>query len=99
MIPEDNLYIQSQDIALIRCKERLDPLFCYYLLPSNLVKSQLAAAAQQTKIRHTTPDRIKDITVFVPELEEQRLIGKTLYSIDQKIENNRTINRNLTLAA
>jgi type I restriction enzyme S subunit len=99
IIPEDNTYIQSQDIALVKCKEGLDPLFCYYLLPSKLVKTQLGAAAQQTKIRHTTPDRIKDITVFVPSIEEQRLIGKTLYSIDQKIQANRAINRNLQLAA
>jgi type I restriction enzyme S subunit len=99
IIPEDNTYIQSQDVALVKCKEGLDPLFCYYLLPSRLVKTQLGAAAQQTKIRHTTPDRIKDITVFVPSIEEQRLIGKTLYSIDKKIHVNRTINRNLEAMA
>jgi type I restriction enzyme S subunit len=99
IIPEDGKYIQSQDIALVKCKEGLDPLFCYYLLPSKMVKEQLGAAAQQTKIRHTTPDRIKDITVFVPCIEEQRLIGQTLHSIDQKIQVNRAINRNLPLAA
>lgn len=69
MIPESGKYIQSQDVALVRCKEdMLDPMFCYYLLPSKMVKEQLGAAAQQTKIRHTTPDRIKDVTVFVPNL-------------------------------
>jgi type I restriction enzyme S subunit len=99
IIPEDNKYIQSQDIALVKCKEGLDPLFCYYLLPSQSVKNQLSAAAQQTKIRHTTPDRIKETIVFVPEIEEQRLIGKMLFAIDQKIQLNRAINRNLSLAA
>lgn len=96
MIPESGKYIQSQDVALIRCKEdMLDPMFCYYLLPSMIVKSQLGAAAQQTKIRHTTPDRIKDVVVFIPELEEQRRIGVTLHSIDRKIALNREINRKL----
>ena len=96
MIPKSEKYIQSQDVALIRCKEdKLDPMFCYYLLPSKIVKSQLGAAAQQTKIRHTTPDRIKDVIVFIPELEEQRRIGVTLHSIDRKIALNREINRNL----
>jgi type I restriction enzyme S subunit len=99
MIPEDDVYIQSQDVALVRCKEGLDPLFCYYLLPSKSVKTQLGAAAQQTKIRHTTPDRIKDISVFIPSIEEQRLIGKTLQSIDRKIAVNRAINRNLEAMA
>ena len=100
MIPESGKYIQSQDVALIRCKEdMLDPMFCYYLLPSMIVKSQLGAAAQQTKIRHTTPDRIKDVVVFIPELEEQRRIGVTLHSIDRKIALNREINRNLEAMA
>jgi len=100
MIPESGKYIQSQDVALIRCKEdMLDPMFCYYLLPSKIVKSQLGAAAQQTKIRHTTPDRIKDVIVFIPELEEQRRIGAILHSIDRKIALNREINRNLEAMA
>lgn len=99
-IPESGKYIQSQDIALIIPDEsKLDKDFCYYLLPSNLIKKQLAAGAQQTKIRHTTPDRIKDLTIFIPALEEQKSIGKLLKSIDQKIALNREINRNLTLAA
>ncbi len=100
MIPESGKYIQSQDVALIRCKEnKLDPMFCYYLLPSKIIKKQLGAAAQQTKIRHTTPDRIKDVVVFIPELEEQQQIGAILRSIDQKIALNREINRNLPPAA
>lgn len=98
-IPKSGLYVQSQDVALVKPNHLLDSNFCYYLLPSSLVKKQLAAGAQQTKIRHTTPDRIKDLTVFVPELEEQKRIGHLLSLIDRKIALNREINRNLPLAA
>lgn len=100
MIPESGIYIQSQDVALITPDEiKLDRKFCYYLLPSKIVKQQLAAGAQQTKIRHTTPDRIKDLTVFIPDLLNQRAIGKLLRDIDRKIALNREINRNLPLSA
>ena len=96
LIPESDKYIQSQDIAKISCKEDLlDKNFAYYLVSSNLVKKQLSAAAQQTKIRHTSPDKIKDCTVWIPELREQKLIGNLLRSIDKKIELNRAINQNL----
>ena len=99
-IPESDKYIQSQDIALIIPDEsKLDRDFCYYLLPSKIVKQQLAAGAQQTKIRHTTPDRIKELTVFIPKLAQQKRIGKLLKSIDCKIALNREINRNLLLTA
>ncbi|WP_304480169.1 restriction endonuclease subunit S, partial [uncultured Duncaniella sp.] len=100
MITESGKYIQSQDVALITPDEsKFDRNFCYYLLPSKIVKQQLAAGAQQTKIRHTTPDRIKDLTVFIPDLASQKAIGQLLRDIDRKIALNREINRNLEAMA
>ena len=99
-IPESGKYIQSQDVALVRCKEGLlDPNFCYYLISSSIVRQQLSAAAQQTKIRHTSPDKIKDCTVWVPCLEDQKSIGRILTDIDEKIIVNRRINDNLEAMA
>lgn len=96
MIPESGKYIQSQDVAKIVCKEGLlYPNHAYYLVSSQLVKKQLSAAAQQTKIRHTSPDKIKDCTVWIPDIENQKWIGDLLASIDHKIALNRAINRNL----
>ena len=95
-IPESGKYIQSQDIAKITCKEELlDKKFAYYLFSSNMVKQQLSAAAQQTKIRHTSPDKIKDCIVWLPSLAEQKQIGQLLSYIDRKIALNRSLNHNL----
>ncbi len=100
IIPESGKYIQSQDVAKIICKDGLlDRDFAFYLISSTLVKQQLSAAAQQTKIRHTSPDKIKDCTVWIPELAEQRRIGKILRNLDRKIELNRAINQNLEAMA
>lgn len=99
IIPESDKYIQSQDIAKIICKEgKIDHDFAFYLVSSNLVKQQLSSAAQQTKIRHTSPDKIKDCTVWIPNIECQKIIGKILSTIDKKIALNRSINRNLLVA-
>ena len=94
-IPCSGKYIQSQDVALIKCNKKLNPDFAFYLIPSKIVRNQLSAAAQQTKIRHTSPDKIKDCSVWVPEYSEQEKIGKLLSRIDNKIAINRQINRNL----
>ena len=94
-IPCSGKYIQSQDVALIKCNKKLNPDFAFYLIPSKIVRNQLSAAAQQTKIRHTYPDKIKDCSVWVPEYSEQEKIGKLLSRIDNKIAINRQINRNL----
>ena len=94
--PEDDKYIQNGDVALIiPNEEKIDKRFAYYLISSNLVKSQLSAAAQQTKIRHTSPDKIKDCKVFIPELTEQKKIAQILDSINNKIELNNRMNEKL----
>ena len=91
-IPCSGKYIQSQDVALIKCNEKLNPNFAFYLISSKLVRNQLSAAAQQTKIRHTSPDKIKDCIVWIPEYSAQEKIGNFLSSIDEKIALNNRIN-------
>lgn len=94
-IPCSGKYIQSQDVALIKCNDKLYPDYAFYLISSKLVKEQLSAAAQQTKIRHTSPDKIKDCTVLIPDYSSQRKIAAVLSAIDRKISLNRRINENL----
>ena len=94
-IPCSGKYIQSQDVGLIKCNEKLNPDYAFYLIPSKLVRNQLSAAAQQTKIRHTSPDKIKGCTVWIPEYDKQEKIGKLLSSLDDKIALNNRINAKL----
>ena len=97
-VPEDNLYVQSGDIGLIIPDEsKLDKRFAYYLVSSDIVKKQLDASSQQTKIRHTSPDAIKSCFAFLPELSKQKKIAKLLDCINSKIELNSRINDNLSL--
>lgn len=96
-IPEDALYIQSGDIGLIIPDEtKLDKRFSYYLVSSSVVKKQLDARSQQTKMRHTSPEAIKDCVAFIPIIKEQKKISYLLDCINKKIENNNAINDNLT---
>lgn len=95
-IPEDNTYIQSGDIGLIIPNEKiLDKSFTYYLVASPTVKKQLGAGAQQTKIRHTSPDKIKDCEVYLLDIKDQKNIGFLLDTINSKIELNNKINYEL----
>ena len=94
-IPCDGKYIQSQDVGLIQCNDKLCPDYAFYLIPSKVVRTQLSAAAQQTKIRHTSPDKIKDCTVWIPDYAEQEKIGKLLSALDDKIALNRRMNAKL----
>lgn len=99
-IPESGKYIQSQDVALVTVnQELLDKGFAYYLLPTASVKKQLAAGAQQTSIRHTSPDKIKDCTVYIPKIDNQKKIAQFLDYIEEKINLNRKENATLEAMA
>ncbi len=49
------------------------------------------------KIRHTSPEAIKDCVAFIPIIKEQKKISYLLDCINKKIENNNAINDNLQL--
>ena len=92
-IPESDKYSQSGDVGLVVPNEAvLNKRFAYYLVSSPIVKKQLDAAAQQTKIRHTSPDAIKACEAWIPEdLAVQREIGWLLDNINSKISLNSSI--------
>lgn len=93
-IPEDDKYIQSGDIGLIKPNEEIvDKNYLYYLISSSMIKKQLDAAAQQTKIRHTSPDKIKDCIAWIPKLKEQKKISNLLDKINSMIK----LNENMIL--
>ena len=95
-VPESGKYVQSGDVAVVKCiSDKLDDGYCYYLISSELVRRQLSMAAQQTKIRHTSPEKIMDCEVYIPEVREQKKIANILDSINRKIELNNKINDNL----
>ena len=79
-IPCDDLYIQSQDVGLITCNtDKLDKTFAYYLFLTHSVREQISARSQQTKIRHTSPDKIADVEVYIPDLPTQLRIAGVMH--------------------
>ena len=95
-IPESDMYIQSGDIGLVKPSNFINSRFAYYLVSSPIVKKQLDAGSQQTKIRHTSPDAIKNCIAYIPEYDDQIKISKLLDDLNQKIRINNRINDNLS---
>ena len=96
LVPEDNKYLHNQRIGLITCDEtQLNKLFAYYLFMTKSVREQLERCASGTKVKHTSPERIYDVEVEIPDLPSQDKIAKLLLSIDGKISANLSINDNL----
>lgn len=96
LVPENNKYLYNQRIGLITCDEkRLNKLFAYYLFMTKSVREQLERSSSGTKVKHTSPEKIYDVEVEIPDVISQQKIANLLWAIDEKIANNNAINDNL----
>ncbi len=88
-VPEDNIYLHNQRIGLISVNEqKADKYYLDYLFRTNEVRKQIRDSATGSKVKHTSPDRIYDVEVYVHSLAVQKRIGALLHAIDSKIRNN-----------
>ena len=88
-IPEQGKFLHNQRIGLVELiADKLDERFAYYLLNSELVRSQLRASATGSTVRHTAPARIESCQIKIPPIETQRVIGGILRTFDDLIQNN-----------
>lgn len=89
-IPESNRYLHNQRIGLLEVTdpEVLDLRFAYHLMNAPDVRRQIQATATGSKVRHTAPERIRDVSVSLPSLPTQRVIAGVLDSVDELITNN-----------
>ena len=96
LVPENNKHLHNQRIGLITCNEkRLNKLFAYYLFMTKSVREQLERSSSGTKVKHTSPEKIYDVEVEIPDVISQQKIANLLWAIDEKIANNNAINDNL----
>lgn len=96
IVPEDNKYLHNQRIGLISCDEsQLDKMFAYYLFMTSEVRKQISRSSSGTKVKHTSPEKIYDVEVAIPDIILQKRIANILWDIDTQIFINKNINDNL----
>ena len=93
----DNIqFVLNQRVGkVIPFEDKADKYYLHYLLSTETVRKQLEYRSSGTRQRNISPNDVYDVTAFVPELQTQRKIGKLLYDLERKINNNNAINDNL----
>lgn len=86
----------STEYIVFRAKEGTDPDYLYYLICSPLVrdpaiKSMVGSSGRQ----RVQTDVVANLQIAVPDFEEQVKIGGILKGLDDKIQLNTEINKNL----
>ena len=85
----------SADVLVFRNRENADAKFLYYLLSADSFFDYSMATAKGTKMPRGDKNSLMEYGVKLPPLAEQRRIAEILWSLDDKIELNSAINRNL----
>lgn len=96
ILDEDEIGFGSTEYIVFRAKEKVDPDYLYYLVCSPLVrepaiKSMVGSSGRQ----RVQTDVVQNLEIEVPIYPQQKTIGKTLKTIDDKIKLNTEINENL----
>jgi type I restriction enzyme S subunit len=84
-----------QRTARLRGSDKLDTGFLRYLVSGRSFMNYLVGIQTGTAIPHISPTQIKAFSFPLPPLPEQRRIAAILGALDDKIELNRQMNRNL----
>ena len=101
-IPKEDRFqfVLNQRVGKVELlNNEIDKYFLHYLLATPSVKKQLEAKANGTKQRNISPDDIYNVSVELPDINIQREIGKFLYDIEIKQQNNNKINKTLDVLA
>lgn len=100
LVPEDDKYLHNQRIGLITVNDKItDKNYVNYLFRTPFVRKQIRDTASGSKVKHTSPEKICEVEVYIPEIGVQKKIGSLLKALDSKIENNNKINAELELMA
>ena len=73
----------------------IDKHFLYWFMRTPCYQKTIAATSSGSTVHHTSPDRIMDVEIELPDFKNQRLIATFLDNIELKINTNKKINENL----
>ena len=85
----------SADVLVFRNRENVNAKFLYYLLSADSFFDYSMATAKGTKMPRGDKNSLMEYGVKLPPLAEQRRIASILGSLDDKIELNNAITKNL----
>jgi len=100
LVPEGNRYLHNQRIGKVTAtSDEVCLAFLYHAFKTRAVREQLSNTASGSKVRHTSPERIHDVSIPLPSVDEQQRITTVLSTIDAKIDLNNRINAELEALA
>lgn len=87
--------ILGKSACYFNVKDEVDKQFIKYVVSTRHFKEYISRFANGTTIKNVSLKVMRNYEFLLPHISEQQAIGSTLSCIDNKIELNNTINKNL----
>ena len=95
-IPSDDRFAFAQRIIVLEPRQEiLDAGFLYYALRDSVLMGRIKSRATGTTVTGIKAAELKKVEIDCPPIETQKRVASLLSSLDQRIENNESINDNL----
>lgn len=87
-VPPERVYLHNQRLGLVTIKDEnaVCKGYLHYFFSSEPIRRQIAAESAGTKVKHTSPDKLLDLSIILPPLEEQIEVAAILQTWDEAIE-------------
>lgn len=96
ILEKDEVAFGSTEYIVFRSKEDTDADFLYYLICSSSVReSAIKSMVGSSGRQRVQTDVLSNLDILIPDYNEQRKIGGLLKILDDKIQFNKEINKNL----
>ena len=99
LVPSSNkrVYLHNQRIGLVQfISDKIDKHYLYWYMRTSRYQRSIVSTSSGSTVHHTSPDRICEVEIEVPEMKIQKKIAGFLDDIEEKINVNEKINRNLS---
>jgi type I restriction enzyme S subunit len=96
ILEKDEIAFGSSEFIVLRSTEYTTPLFVYYFARSPLFRERAISAMEGTSGRkRVNENTLKNLKINFPDIQTQQSIAKVLSDLDDKIELNNKINKEL----
>ena len=90
-----NVCLGQRTVLIRPNKEKVNPNYLVYYLLSPRMQTRLLRASNGATVNHLNMVDIKKLEIELPDIKIQNKVGKLLTLVDDKVEKNRKIKKNL----
>jgi len=83
-VPNNEMFLHNQRLGLVEIIGAVNRVYLFSLFNSSVIRQLIHIKATGTKVRHTSPTKIKEIKVGIPPLELQNQFANHIANIEKQ---------------